>query len=419
MAVTGDIDGFSRGEVIAGYGRRFLRFMLPIWIFAGGFVIFEPSPYEFAFLGVLAAVFMAGVSIHYRTRGFVPFLFVFVPSSLLAVTQIRFGAMSDALVYTAVTLFLLITSFVVANVVAEAPAAMMRRIFNAYIASALLLSIIGTLAYLGFLPGEDVFLKFGRAKATFKDPNVYGPFLMLPAAAVLQRILIGRMRGFLFNAAILAVLFVGIFVSFSRGAWVHFAVTALLVVLLTFTLEAGARIKVRIAYLSIAGAIGLVVITAGLLSIDSVRELFEVRASVVQDYDSGVFGRFGRQLYALELIRTHPFGIGPLQFRHLRIVEEPHNTYANVFLTYGWLGGAAFVWLIWATLMRAVKSLAIPSPNRILMIPLFATYLPLIGEAAIIDIDHWRHLFLIIGLIWGVAAGYDRVERRPQPNRLR
>ena len=28
---------------------------------------------------------------------------------------------------------------------------------------------------------------------------------------------------------------------------------------------------------------------------------------------------------------------------------------------------------------------------------------------AIIDLDHWRHFFLVAGLIWGVTAAYNKV----------
>ncbi len=70
------------------------------------------------------------------------------------------------------------------------------------------------------------------------------------------------------------------------------------------------------------------------------------------------------------------------------------------------------------TLWRAISSLTIPSPNRLLMIPAFATFLPLILEAAIIDIDHWRHLFLVMGVIWGVSAGYDVFDRKAKERLL-
>jgi hypothetical protein len=39
-------------------------------------------------------------------------------------------------------------------------------------------------------------------------------------------------------------------------------------------------------------------------------------------------------------------------------------------------------------------------------------FVPLAGEAAIIDMDHWRHLFLVIGLVWGVTAAYRSAEPR-------
>jgi uncharacterized membrane protein len=100
-----------------------------------------------------------------------------------------------------------------------------------------------------------------------------------------------------------------------------------------------------------------------------------------------------------------------LEFRNLRITEEPHNTYVNVLHSYGWGGGAAFIVMTILTLTIGIKVLKTSSPNRLLMIPLIATYAPLVIEAGIIDVDHWRHYFLIVGLIWGVATGYQNVSK--------
>ncbi|MEX0628528.1 MAG: hypothetical protein WD230_07865, partial [Cucumibacter sp.] len=133
------------------------------------------------------------------------------------------------------------------------------------------------------------------------------------------------------------------------------------------------------------------------------------RAEVVQDYDTGAFGRFGRQAYAAIMALNNPLGQGPEEFGHYRIGEDPHNTYLKVFLAYGWVGGAALIWLIAVTVWRGVKSLALPSPNRLALIPVVATFIPMAIEAAIIDVDHWRHFFLLIGLIWGITAAYDRM----------
>lgn len=153
----------------------------------------------------------------------------------------------------------------------------------------------------------------------------------------------------------------------------------------------------------------MVVVLAGLLSLEPVRSLFEVRAEVVQEYDTGDTGRFGRQGVAAVMALSDPLGQGPRQFGYMGFGEEPHNTYVKVFLAYGWVGGFAMVWLVAMTLMRGIKTLAIPSPNRLPLIPAMATFVPLAVEAAIIDIDHWRHFFLIIGIVWGITAGYERV----------
>jgi O-antigen ligase len=185
--------------------------------------------------------------------------------------------------------------------------------------------------------------------------------------------------------------------------------------ILVFALESKAQDKVRMLLIAIAGVAGLVLLLAALLSIDSVRDLFLVRFSIAENYDTGSTGRFARQFYAFDLALSHPWGIGAKEFSALRITEEPHDTYVTVLLVYGWGGGLAYLAMIGMTVWRALKYLFIPSPNRLILIALFATYIPLLTEAVIIDIDHWRHFYLITGLIWGLTAGYagtHQAERR-------
>jgi len=179
---------------------------------------------------------------------------------------------------------------------------------------------------------------------------------------------------------------------------------------LVFLLEAGARDKVRIMMMSMVGAAMLVVALGGLLSIPSVYKLFETRFAT-QSYDTGETGRFGRQGYAFELALDHPWGLGPGEFRNLRIIEEPHNVYVSVLHNYGWGGGILFIGLIGVTLWKGLGTLLRPSPYRLLAIPLMATFSMLAAESAIIDSDHWRHLFLLIGLVWGVASAIDNDPR--------
>lgn len=389
--------------VLRARATRLLDIVVGCWIFSGGVVLFEPSPYEVMFLAVLALALVAGIGIYRSTFGLFAILVGFTPFALIACFQVRFTPINDALIFSIVTIFLLLTSYFAANYVAEATEKRMRIIMGAYTAVAVLSAIIGTLAYLGLMPGAEIFTRYGRAKAAFNDPNVYGPFLALPAMYALQRLLLGSGRTAIIAGLVYLALFVGVFASFSRGAWGVFAAGSVMVLVLCFWLEADVREKVRIMIMSLVGAGMLIVALAGLLSIPSVADFFEHRTAE-QNYDSGETGRFGRQGYAFELALDHPLGIGPYEFRNLRIIEEPHNVYVTVLHVYGWGGGAMYYLLVILTLWRGFAALARPSPYRLVMIPLIATFTMHVIESAIIDSDHWRHYFLLVGLIWGIST---------------
>jgi hypothetical protein len=378
------------------------------WIFMGGLVMIEPSPYEYAFALVFPLSLFAGLKF-YRTN--VPLILLtvaFSPFALTGAFQATANPVTKTIVFEMVTIFLLLTCFFVANYVAEAPQERARRIMWAYTAIAVISAIVGTLAYLGLIPGgSSLFTLYGRAKAFFKDPNVFGPFLILPAVYALQRLLFASTRRQVaINGGIILILLIGVFVSFSRAAWGNLLGSSVLLFVLCFALEANARDKVRMILLAMVGIICVLVALGGLLSIPAVGRLFTERASVEQNYDSGENGRFGRQGFAFELALSHPLGIGPGEFRTLRNTEEPHDTYANVIHVYGWGGALCYYGLIILTLIRGFGALIKRSPNRRLLIPLLSVYVPLIIEAGIIDIDHWRHYFLIVGMIWGVTTGY-------------
>jgi hypothetical protein len=285
----------------------------------------------------------------------------------------------------------------------------MRLIIGWYIATAAISALLGTLGYLGVVPGgHDLLTRYDRAKALFNDPNVFAPFLILPAMYALQRVLLAAPRRAAIAAGIVMIITLGVFASFSRAAWAHLIASGLIVYLLCFFLVANAREKVRMLIIALVGVLLVVVAIGGLLSIPKVQELFEVRAQA-QNYDEGDGGRFGRQGYAFELALANPLGIGPYEFRNLHIAEEPHDSYVDVLHVYGWGGGLAFYLFVVLTMWRGVRFLFVRSANRLLLIPLIAVWIPLCVEAAIIDLDHWRHFWLVGGLIWGVTAGYRKV----------
>jgi O-antigen ligase len=271
-----------------------------------------------------------------------------------------------------------------------------------YIAVIIIVALLATAAYFRLLGGlSDMFLIFGRAKGTFKDPNVFGAFLILPALFMLQRILGGRRSEAIGGTLLLLALMAGLFLSFSRAAWGQFVFCALIVMALRFLTSDSTSERFRIVVVAIAGLVAITAFVAALLSIERVAALFQERAALTQSYDTGHFGRFGRYLLAMQMVLEHPFGMGALQFQ---FPEAPHNTYLNSFINGGWIGGGAYLTLTLITVTAGLKFAFTPTPWRTTFQAFYAAFLGLVAESVIIDSDHWRHYFLVLGVLWGLMA---------------
>jgi hypothetical protein len=140
-----------------------------------------------------------------------------------------------------------------------------------------------------------------------------------------------------------------------------------------------------------------------LLSSGKVADLFSERASLELSYDVGRYGRFGRYGLGADLALEHPFGIGPLQFSD-RFTEDPHNTFLNEFMSGGWLAGLAYFALCAVTLVMSTRLVFLRTPWQPLCHVLYAAYVAVSAESIFIDIEHWRHYFLILGALWGLMA---------------
>ena len=315
----------------------------------------------------------------------------------------------DAAMYIAVTGFLAITAVFYAAILADDPARF-RIIQNGYTISAVFVSAIGIAGYFHLFPGAEYFTFYDRARGTFQDPNVFGPFLVLPTLLLIQKLLRDSVLKNLYLLLPLTVLLLGIFLSFSRGAWGVLFAGVLVVYFLALVTERSNRRRVRLVMLGIAGVLAVLALLAAALSIDTVAAMFEQRARLVQDYDSSRLGRFARYALGFQLVMEHPLGLGPLGFRNY-FPEDTHNVYLKGFTTYGWLGGLAYIVLAIWTVCAMVPLLFKSRPWTAFTQSVFAVLLAHLILSAIIDTDRWRHMYMLYGLAWGMIAT-DRLERR-------
>jgi len=373
-----------------------------LWLTAasGGLIFIEPSPYEFFALITIAFLALTGLRLRPALLPLATLLILINMGFSLAAVDL-YAAPQPILTWVLTSWYLAVTCIVFALALCANTEQRLKALTQGYILAATIAAAAGIAGYAGVL--HETFTLYGRARGTFKDPNVLGAFLLLPALLTMQRIVAGNFRQMVVNAALFLLFAGGIFLSFSRGAWgiLVFGCAFTLALMFITTASPVQRARIVAATLTIAVlAAGLLVV---LLSLDSVADLFKTRASLSQGYDMGEQGRFGRHVLGALLALDEPLGLGPLQFAKI-FPEDPHNSYLNAFMSGGWIAGISYMLLVVLTLIYGFRTVFIPAPWRFTYLAVYASFLATALESAIIDTDHWRHYFLILGLTWGLIA---------------
>ncbi|WP_295559884.1 O-antigen ligase family protein [uncultured Hyphomicrobium sp.] len=308
-----------------------------------------------------------------------------------------------AVTHQVVTLFLAGGAFVLAGYIAADPEPRFRLVMSWYVLGCLLAASAALVGYFQIIPSTtELFTNYGRARGTFKDPNVLGaalaPAIVFLAWATLRL----PLRQAMLAAAVALPLILALLLSFSRGAWASAAFSLLLLGwLLLVTTRRGADIR-RLVAVAVLGAVTLTATIGAALEMDAVGSLFEERASLDQSYDEGPDGRFGGQAKAVGLILEHPFGIGTHTFRDTYHPEEAHNVYLSQFLNAGWIGGTLYVISVFGTLLAGLYAIRRRTALQGPIIVATAGFAGLVFEGFVIDTDHWRHFFILMALIWGL-----------------
>jgi O-antigen ligase len=382
--------------------------LVTIGVFLSGFVIAEPAPYEIFMAGLIGLWALFGLRISRATAPLTVLLALFMIGGILSLTVM--ADLGTGPMYMAVTGFLCLTAVFFAAIIEES----YRRlplILNAWVAAAVITALLGILGYFGAIPGAANFTLYDRAKGAFQDPNVFGPFLVAPTLYLLHGLLTQPISRAPLKVAGLLVLTLGVFLSFSRAAWALdlFCVVALVFVMLLK--QRSGLFRLRILVLTLSGALFVVAALVVALQSDQVASLFSSRTQLVQDYDGGHLGRFDRHRIGFLMAMEKPLGIGPMVFSTM-FPEDEHNVLLKSLTSYGWLGFVAYVTLILWTLSLGFRFLLLERPWQPYMMIAWITLIGHVGIGNVIDTDHWRHFYLLLGILWGCAALEYRHKRQ-------
>jgi O-Antigen ligase len=379
-----------------------------VWLVgaSGAIVFIEPSPYELVTLTAALIFFATGL----RMR------LVFVPVLLLLfLLNVGYTISAVAVMdrpnvgnWIATSWYMAVTVMFFAMVVAEDTAARLDMLRRGLVVGAMIASAAALVGYFSLIPGgHDLFTLYERASGTFKDPNVLGAFLILPALFALQSVVSDKFGKSFRNALAFGLMSLAILLAFSRAAWGGLVLTsAFMLALMVLTSRSQAQ-RSRIIVMAVAAVILAAALIAVLLSFDTIADMFKQRASFDQSYDEGRFGRFGRHILGADMALDLPFGIGPLQF-HDYFPEDTHNSYLNAFMSGGWLSGVCYPALVFVTAMTGFRYIFVPLPWQRTYLAIFSAFLGTVGESFIIDTDHWRHFWMMLGAMWGMFVAAER-----------
>jgi O-antigen ligase len=367
-----------------------------------GVVVVEPAPSDALFAVTMVAAAVGG---HYWWRR-VPMVPVVCVTLFMAANVLSATAASDLVRagrYFLITLYLCVFAVWLAAYVRSERRA--RWMVLAYLTGALVVAALSSLALFVAVPGgEQLLVPDGlRAKGFFKDANVYGPFLVPAALLLLQELIRPRLlrvsRPVILLLAMVAA--VGVLLSYSRAAWLNLGVGMIVLLAVTFLRHRGA--KHALVLLVAAALLGICLVTT--ISITGSGSFLAERAQL-QAYDTD---RFGAQESGVGLAQQYVLGVGPGQFE---LVEpwSAHSLYVRVLAEQGYPGLVLLIALIGFTFVLACANvLAGRDTWGISSAVLLAAWCGILANSAFVDTLHWRHLWLIAGLIW--AGGARRLGR--------
>jgi O-antigen ligase len=367
-----------------------------------GFLLFaivriEPAPADAVFAVVIAVAVVTG-RMNVRSTPAGPALAIAVFLALNLVACLEAVDPARAAKFMGITVYLCAFALWVPSWVNSRDRA--RTLLRIYIGVAVASAALGSLALFVAFPGHDQLTYFTgtRARALFEDPNVFGPFLVPAALVLMQELLEPRLlrSGRLLKAAMLGIVACGILFSYSRGAWLNYAVAIVTMgAVLAMRRGGAARAAVFLGVLLIAA-----VAVVASIRVTGQLDFLQERAQV-QTYDDQ---RFGAQSGGIELAERHPIGIGPGQFELVAPISA-HSTYVRALAEQGILGFVALVALLYGTLLMAIRNAARGwDTYGIGSAALLAAWCGILANSVFVDTLHWRHLWLVAGLIWAAAA---------------
>ncbi|MBN8193918.1 O-antigen ligase family protein [Bacillus sp. NTK074B] len=383
-------------EFLPGWLNSFLYFTLA----CSSIVLVEPSPYDVLLIILIALMLKKMIPFSMEYPAPMLLLILFITCNLASLYFAKDPV--HGLNYSVITFYLVLTWVCIGSVVSLYKEKALETIFNGYVIAATAAAVIGLGSFFHLFPFSDLFMWSGRIKSMFKDPNVFGPFVIPAALFLLLKIEMVSVRGkvkvWMFISFIVLTLAVSL--SFSRAAWGH-----LVVALFIYFMFFKGNINKRIGIILLLILSSLPILYFVMASTDLV-DLFHERLGY-QEYDNT---RFDKQKESLEAALTHPLGVGSGQ-SEMMFNHSTHSLYVRILTENGFLGFISFIGFVGVSMLTCFRNIRkTQGMDQGYFVVILASIIGLLFNSFFIDTLHWRHFWLLLALPWCTVGGIPKQE---------
>jgi uncharacterized membrane protein len=232
--------------------QRLLHLVLFVTVLTSSLAFIEPSPHDGLMAVLLVMCVAARVPFDRKLIPLLALLMIWLVGGCFSLIQV--GDQQQAIQYVGTSFYLCLAAVMFACLFSDGDPARLSILRRGYLLAALIATAAGYIGFFHLAPGSDRFLFNERVSATFKDPNVYGPFLIFPLLMLMTALMTRGIR--ILNLTLVTFLVGGLFLSFSRGAWIHFVLSAVVAVALLIATTPDSRVRGRILLFAAVAAFG-------------------------------------------------------------------------------------------------------------------------------------------------------------------
>ncbi len=390
---------------------RLVALAILVQVGASSVVMVEPALCDILFPPVFILTLITGhmLSPLRMPRLLLASIGLFILANYASILGARGWGYTGSVIYMAVTIYLLLYVVFLAGFLGKFGESGMRVVRDGYQIAAVIAAVIGILASLRLLPNSEMFFRDAsmvRVQSTFKDPNVFAPFLVGAVLLSLPPLLQSR-RLELRHLVVIGLSLAGITLASSRGAYVHLVVSLVVFFGIQFAIIQERRTNRRLVG-RVMLALPLLVLGIAYLLMTTDLGAYGLERLSLQSYDEQ---RFSNQLASLAVAHENVWGIGPGQYTGPRFIQDVHNTYLKVLVENGIVGLFAYLAMVATSLFYGLAGVLRRGRFAVLQAAFVAVIVGIMVENLVIDTLHWRHLFLFLGLPVGLTL-YERATDR-------